>query len=213
MNDEIKTRTIDAAKFWYESSKFFQSICLLTEAISNQLTSHGYKPVHQSYGLKFAVSDIGETRFVYDRLKNHWFGEFSLGDYVEEEKDLIYGFGVAFGSNDPESDVSPWLPFAYFFKSKMIDGSEWKRWEYPQALFSPAKLMYALRENKEHIINIDVSRFDAIAFVKALIFPLGAILSTDDLAKITKPAVEALRYNDEKKLESIGEYMFIDNES
>lgn len=211
MNDKIKIRTIDAAKFWYESSKFFQSICLLTEAISNQLTNHGYKPLFKSYGLKFAASDPGETRLVYDRLKNHWFGEFSLGDYVEEEKDSIYGFGVAFGSNDPESDVSPWLPFTYFFKSKMIDGSEWKHWEYPQALFSPAKLMYALLKNKEQIINIDVSGFDAIGFVKAIIFPIGAILNSDDLAKIIKPAVEALRYDDEKKLESIGEYMFTEN--
>jgi len=82
MNDDIKARTLNTAKFWYESSKFFNSLSLLAEAISNELINLGYKLVDKSYGLKFAASDPGGTRLVYDRIKNHWFGEFTLGDSV-----------------------------------------------------------------------------------------------------------------------------------
>ena len=211
MNAEIKVKSIDAAKFWYESSLFFESICLLAEAISNQLSASGYKPLFHSYGLKFAASDPGGTRLVYDRVKNHWFGEFSIGDHVEQHEITTYGFGIAFGINDPESSVSPWFPIVYFFKSKIVENAKWKSWEYPQKLFSPINLMILMEETEKYIINVNVDDYDDIDYAKVIVFPLGTICSTDDVAKITKPCVEALRSDDENQLKPIEEYLFLSN--
>ena len=207
MNDEIKTITHDAAKFWYEAWQYFESISLLAEAIANQLSKDGYNPNFQSYGLKFAAYDRGETRLVYDRLKNHWLGRFSIGDTVEKEENVTYGFGITFGFNDPASSVDPWIPIVYIFKSKVKENSEWKDWEYSRNLLTPSCLLTQLNKENDYIVKIDVSNYDAIEYLNVLRFPLGAIRTTDDVSKIIKPSVEALRRNDEMTLIKIHDYL------
>jgi len=206
MNDEIKTITHDAAKFWYEAWQYFESISLLAEAIANQLEKDGYNPKFQSYGLKFAAYDRGETRLVYDRLKNQWIGRFSIFDTIEKEENITYGFGITFGFNDPVSSVEPWIPIVYIFKSKVKENSEWKDWDYRNLLASPC-LLTQLKEENDYIVKIDVSNYDAIEYLNVLRFPLGAVRTTDDVSKIIKPSVEALRHNNEMTLIKIQDFL------
>lgn len=207
MNKEIKTITHDSANFWYEARQYFESVTLLAEAIANQLVKEGYDPIDQQYGFKFLVYDHGHTRLVYDRLKNHWLGRFTIGDSKEKQENVVYGFGITFGFNDPQSNVDPWIPLVYFFKSKMVDNKKWNDWDYSRILFSPSNLLMQLNEEETFIIKIPVSNFDAIEYVNALIFPLGAIRTTDDVSKIVKPSIEALHCNNESPLQEIKTYL------
>ena len=198
MYEDVKEISHDAAKFWFEANQYFESISQLAESISNQLAKDGYSPKYQSYGLKFAAYDQGETRLVYDRLKNHWFGRFSVNALQEEQEKIIYGFGISFGINDPDSEVEPWIPLVYIFKGKTAESEEWKEWDHSRLLFTPSNLLTQSNQVGEYIISLDVDNFDAIEYVNILVFPLGAIRSTDDIAKIVKPSVEVLRANNER---------------
>lgn len=207
MNDEIRKVTHEAAKFWYEASQYFESISFLAEAIANQLAKDGYTPSFLSYGLKFAAYDRGDTRLVYDRLKNHWYGKFSVGNNPEDDEHATYGFGITYGFNDPASNVDPWIPLIYLFKGKVKEIGEWKDWEYSRNLFTPSNLLNQPKKEDSHILELDVKNYDAIEYVKALIFPLGAVTNTDDVSKIVKPSVEALRINDDTVLKNISGYL------
>lgn len=212
MNDEIKRITHDAARFWYESWQYFESISLLAEAIANQLAKDGYNPAFQSYGLKFAAHDRGDTRLVYDRLKNHWFGVFSVGDTLEKETCITYGFGITFGFNDPTSNVDPWIPLVYIFKGRAKENSEWNIWEYSRNLLTPSCLLAKPNNQSDYFVTIDVQNYESIEYLHALRLPLGAVRSTDDIAKIIKPCVEALRNNNERLLQEIEDYLLPVNE-
>lgn len=207
MNNDVKEISHNAARFWFEASQYFESICQLAESISNQLTKEGYIPTFQSYGLKFAAYDQGETRLVHDRLKNHWFGRFSVDAIEEQQENIIYGFGISFGFINPDSEVEPWIPLVYIFKGKTVENEEWNEWDHSRILFAPSNLLAQSSNVGEYLISLDVDNFDSIEHVSILVFPLGAIRSTDDIAKIVKPSVEALRANDENKLEDIKPYL------
>ena len=207
MNNEIEKVTHDAAIFWYEASQYFESMSMLAEAIANQLAKDGYNPIFQSYGLKFSAWDRGETRLVYDRLKNHWFGRFSIDNIPEKDEQATYGFGITFGYNDPDSRVEPWLPLIYLFKGKVKENGEWNDWEYSRNLFTPTSLFGQRVTKSDHIMELDVSNYDAIDYVNVLRFPLGAVCTTDDVSKIIKPSVESLRFNTEAGLQSITSYL------
>ncbi len=212
MNSQTKALSHDAAKFWYEAWRYFESISLLAETLANQLSKDGYEPTPQSYNLKFFAYDPGDTRLVHDRLKNHWFGLFSIDDTIEDKENLQYGFGIIFGSNDPSSSVNPWIPVVYIFKAKMKEGAPWESWKHGRKLFSPSTVLSQANEGNHYILNLDVSNHSDIEYLKILRFPLGAIRSTDDVSRITKPSVEALRHDTESMLAGIEPYLLSMND-
>lgn len=194
MKSDIKSITESAAKFWFEASQFLENLCLLAEAISNQLAKEGYSPISYSYGLKFAAFDRGDTRLVYDRMKNHWYGRFLICDSNGASNNDFYGYGISFDVNNPSSAVKTWIPLIYFFKGK-TRGVEWKDWDFSRILFSPSNVLSQIKFQNSALVNLDVGDLKEIDSVRAVFYPLGAIQTMEDIGMIVKPTVEALRQN------------------
>lgn len=207
VNPEYRQLSHEAGRFWFEASRFLESNALLAESIAATLVNFGRNPEYKPYGLRFSAADQGETRLIHDRLKNHWFGNFSLTTDADAGN-TVYGFGVVYGRTNPESIASPWIPLVYFFRSDMADGTKWHDWQHQCKLCVPSVLLsLPEQEAGRWISHVNTNGVTGVNAVQVIRIPLGAVGSSEDVQRLVEPIVNALITGEEEALAPLADYL------
>ena len=207
VNQDNRQLSHDAGQFWFEASRFLESNALLAESIAATLVNFGHNPAYKSYGLRFSAADRGETRLVHDRLKNHWFGNFSLTTDADAGN-TVYGFGVVYGRTDPKSLAAPWIPLVYFFRSDMADGTRWDDWQHQCRLCIPSVLLsLPEQEGRRWMLCVNTDGVTGVNAVQVIRVPLGAVGSSEDVQRLVEPIVNALSTGNEEALATLADYL------
>lgn len=216
MRSEFKHTSLKAGLFWYEAWSFFRDIGLLMETVANVLVSLGYQPIRPYYGVPFSANQP-PSRLVYDRVLMHWMGTFPEPKGPGDDQIIHYGYGLGFGNTHPQAPVNPWIPLFYFFKAEMVGTAAWELGNWNKRFFDPVTLAHLPTKTGRYLVYFAADQLTECATkvkqITAIRIPLGALNSTEDVARIVGPVIQALRHNDESYLAELGESLMAVDET
>jgi len=205
MDIDINNKSTEAARFYFSCYKFFRDLELLIMEIGHNLNICGFKIRQFTFGLPYSIIYMARNQSGYNYFPIEFLGmcyDEATTDY--SKKLLHYNYGILLRPKNPDSEIESWQPVLYFIKGMLSTSSDWSYWEGNQRIVERAFPRGGSSEG-DQLVRVTLPEgnplYGKLDHAWCVAVPLGAVATSEDVARITLPIITALKHEDSAHLE------------